>query len=47
MHRGGEGGCTCILCIPHGYAPATGVPKIVILVAYFDAIVLDCSYEVR
>jgi hypothetical protein len=22
MHRGGEGGCTCILCIPPGYAPA-------------------------
>ncbi len=21
MHRGGEGGCTCILCIPPGYAP--------------------------
>jgi hypothetical protein len=20
MHRGGEGGCTCILCIPPGYA---------------------------
>jgi hypothetical protein len=24
MHRGGgEGGCTCILCIPPGYAPAS------------------------
>jgi hypothetical protein len=22
MHRGGEGGCTCILCIPPGHAPA-------------------------
>ncbi len=22
MHRGGEGGCTCILCIPPGYATA-------------------------
>ncbi len=21
MHRGGGGGCTCILCIPLGYAP--------------------------
>jgi len=23
MHRGGEGGCTCILCIPPGYAPGS------------------------
>jgi hypothetical protein len=37
---GGEGGCTCILCIPPGYAPEVGNTKVKFMLRILEKILV-------